>query len=165
MENNVIYKYKKKERKFIMIKIIDGDLFESKADIIAHQVNKKGAFNSGVAKQVREKYPEVFETYSRSYKSFNLGDVQYVETKDGKTIANMFGQNNYGYDGKQYTSYEAIDGCLKGLHAYCKHYNKTVALPYGLASVRGGAKWDKVYAMIEEIFDDMDVEIWRLDKG
>jgi O-acetyl-ADP-ribose deacetylase (regulator of RNase III) len=148
-----------------MIKIIDGDLFESNADIIGHSCNCQGKMNSGVAKQVREKYPEVYETYFRSYKNFDLGDVQYVETKDGKTIANMFGQNNYGYDGKQYTSYEALDGCLKGLHAYCKHYNKTVALPYGVGCVRGGGDFNIVYAMIEKIFDDMDVELWRLDKG
>ena len=34
-----------------MIKIIDGDLLTSNTDIIAHQVNCKGAFNSGVEKQ------------------------------------------------------------------------------------------------------------------
>ena len=37
-----------------MIKIIDGDLLASKTDIIAHQVNCKGAFNSGVARAIRE---------------------------------------------------------------------------------------------------------------
>ena len=34
-----------------MIKIIDGDLLASKTDIIAHQVNCKGAFNSYVYKR------------------------------------------------------------------------------------------------------------------
>ena len=37
-----------------MIKIIDGDLLTSNTDIIAHQVNCKGAFNSGVAKAIRD---------------------------------------------------------------------------------------------------------------
>ena len=37
-----------------MIKIIDGDLLNSEADIICHQVNCQGKMNSGVAKQIRE---------------------------------------------------------------------------------------------------------------
>lgn len=43
-----------------MIKIIDGDLFSSNADVIAHQVNCSSAMNSGIAKQIRNKYPEVY---------------------------------------------------------------------------------------------------------
>ena len=42
-----------------MIKHIKCDIFESGADLILHQVNCQGAMNSGVAKQVREKYPNV----------------------------------------------------------------------------------------------------------
>ena len=41
-----------------MIKIIDGDLLKSGADIICHQVNCSNAMNSGVAKQIREKAPD-----------------------------------------------------------------------------------------------------------
>lgn len=45
------------------IKIIDGDLFTTNAQIICHQVNCQGKMGSGVAKQVREKYPHVYEEY------------------------------------------------------------------------------------------------------
>ena len=38
------------------IKIIDGNLFDSKAKIIAHQVNCQGKMNSGVAKEVRQRF-------------------------------------------------------------------------------------------------------------
>lgn len=43
-----------------MLKHIKGDIFKSNADAILHQVNCQGVMNSGVAKQVREKYPIVF---------------------------------------------------------------------------------------------------------
>ena len=43
-----------------MIKIIDGDLLTSNTDIIAHQVNCKGAFNSGVAKAIRDYDAQVY---------------------------------------------------------------------------------------------------------
>lgn len=52
------------------IKIIDGDLFTTNAKIICHQVNCQGKMGSGVAKQVREKYPHVYEEYKRYVKAF-----------------------------------------------------------------------------------------------
>ena len=88
------------------IKIIDGNLFDSKAKIIAHQVNCQGKMNSGVAKEVRQRYP----------------------------------------------------------HVACD-LNCSVAMPYKIGCVRGGANWDEVYSMIEKAFKNIDVELWRLDKG
>lgn len=46
-----------------MIKIREGNLFDSNADIIAHQVNCQGIMGSGVARQIKKKYPEVFNMY------------------------------------------------------------------------------------------------------
>lgn len=51
------------------IKIIDGDLFTTNAKIICHQVNCQGEMNTGVAQQVREKFPHVFEGYKNFIKS------------------------------------------------------------------------------------------------
>ena len=44
-----------------MIKIIDGDLFDTDAKFICHQVNCMGKMGSGVALQVRKKFPHVYE--------------------------------------------------------------------------------------------------------
>lgn len=158
-----------------MIKILDGDLLESNATIIAHQVNCQGKFNSGVAKQVREKYKEVYDAYkwlcdTRSEcRDTLLGDCQVVETNDGKYIANLFGQLGYGYDGKQYTDIYALKRALIILRnkvlLSMNPENIVIAFPYGLGSVRGGAKWEDVYKLIEEVFRGYNIEIWRLDKG
>lgn len=48
-----------------MIKHIKCDIFKSGADIICHQVNCQGVMGSGIAKQVREKYPVVYRDYKR----------------------------------------------------------------------------------------------------
>jgi O-acetyl-ADP-ribose deacetylase (regulator of RNase III) len=156
-----------------MIKIIDGDLFNTKADIIAHQVNCSNAMNSGVAKQIRERYPEVFKAYQSLCKlRYNcehtlLGECQVIEVDENRSIANLFGQLGYGYDGQQYTDIGALKRAMIKLRNRCSldKENITIAMPYGLGSVRGGAKWEDVYAIIEEVFNDMDVELWRLDKG
>ena len=47
-----------------MIELRDGDLLkQDDVQVIAHQVNCKGAMNSGIAKQIREKYPDNFINY------------------------------------------------------------------------------------------------------
>lgn len=45
------------------VQIIDGDLFQTHAKYICHQVNCQARMGSGVAKQVRAKYPEVYNAY------------------------------------------------------------------------------------------------------
>ena len=46
-----------------MIKIIDGNLFDSKANFIVHQTNCLGVMGAGVALQVAEKFPHVEKEY------------------------------------------------------------------------------------------------------
>lgn len=43
--------------------IKEGNVFDSDAKIICHQVNCQGVMGSGVAKEVRERYPKVYEQY------------------------------------------------------------------------------------------------------
>lgn len=156
-----------------MIKIIDGDLFDTKAYVIAHQVNCSNAMNSGVAKQIRERYPEVFRAYQGLCKSRSkckhtlLGECQVIEANENRCIANLFGQLGYGYDGQQYTDIDALKRAMIKLRNRCSldKENIIIAMPYKIGSCRGGASWDKVYAIIEEVFDGYNVELWRLDKG
>lgn len=152
-----------------MIKIVEGDLLDATEDIIGHQVNAQGKMNSGVAKAIREKYPCVFDWYIQFYRDYPnkyelLGQVQYAECDD-KLIANMFAQYNYGYDGGQYTNPIALGECLLNIKTVAKRLNKTVALPYKIGCVRGGADWDTVYKMIDDIFVDYEVTLYKLDRG
>ena len=167
-----------------MIKIIDGDLFETDAKFIVHQVNCMGRMGSGVALQVKEKYPNVYEEYAKIVSSEMLGKIQvvpcnpqYIGCNPGSImipnteqwIVNLFAQDKYGYDGKQYTSIQALRECFVKLncllHEKNNNFGAKIAMPYKIGCCRGGADWNEVCAMIEGIFVDEDVEIWRLDKG
>lgn len=142
-----------------------GDLLHSKASYIVHQVNCQGAMNSGVAKCIREKFPVVFAEYNLYCKSSEpsqlLGNCLIVPVWNGQAVANLFGQNNFGYDGKQYTNYEALESALNILRIQLKP-GESIAFPYKMACDRGGADWKVVFDMITAIFKDFDVEIWRL---
>ena len=43
--------------------MIDGNIFDCTENIIVHQTNCQGVMGSGIAKQVKERYPEVFNAY------------------------------------------------------------------------------------------------------
>lgn len=152
-----------------MVKIIDGNLLESGADIICHQVNCQGKMASGVAAQISTRYPNVYNSYNWWCKMYEpadlLGQVQFVAINEKTLIANMFSQDQYGYDGKQYTSIQAFKSCLIKIHDKAFSNHLRIAMPYKIGCVRGGANWDEVYAIIEEVFEDYEVELWRLDKG
>ena len=99
------------------IKYFDGDVLTSTAPIIMHQVNCQGTMRSGVAKAISEKWPIVEEKYKNFCKTLSseelLGSTQVVKVNDNQYVANLFGQDKYGYNGKKYTSYDAIDNALK----------------------------------------------------
>lgn len=152
-----------------MIKIIDGNLFDTKAHIICHQCNCQGVMGSGVAAEVKRRYPYVFNSYRKDYEDgkLKLGYVNFATAQQDQVIANMCGQSVYGYDGKQYTNYESLQECLNKVLTFAiREYDvqPTIAFPYLMSCYRGGGDWNVVYKMIEDTFKDFDVEIWRLDK-
>ncbi len=77
-----------------MIKIIEGNLFDSQADILCHQCNCQGVMGSGVAAEVKKQYPQVYKAYRKDYQDgkLKLGYVNFAEAKDGQVIANLCGQ-------------------------------------------------------------------------
>lgn len=124
--------------------------------------------NSGVAKDIRNNFTEAYEEYKRFISSIKdnqslLGEVQLVNSKD-KIIANMFSQLNYGYDKKQYTNYLALATGLNKIFKFASQKGLTVAIPYKIGCVRGGADWNVVLKIIENIFMDYDITIYKLNK-
>jgi O-acetyl-ADP-ribose deacetylase (regulator of RNase III) len=151
------------------IKYIDGNILDSTAPIIMHQVNCKGVMNSGVAKAIKEKWPIVFEEYKKigTFSKNLLGGTQFVNIGNERYIANLFAQENYGYNGHKYTSYDAIDNCLKTVASYAERLKiERVAMPYKMSSDRGGADWQVILAILNSAFKDTNitVEIWKLEK-
>ena len=148
-----------------------GNLLDAQTDVIAHQVNCQGVMGSGVAKYIREKWANVYTAYKAEYDLFTdlnkplLGNCQLVQVNDHQYVANLFGQNKYGYDSKRYTSYDGIYDALINLAFQMENNNiNSIAFPYRMSSDRGGADWNVILAMIESVFKDTDItiEIWKL---
>ena len=150
-------------------KIVKCDLLDSDAPVIIHQTNCCRGFGSGVAKAIKDKWPVVAEKHllacevneaNKKPTSELLGKIQPVKVAPGKIVINMYAQDNFGYDGAKYTSYDALDECLKKVRQYCdKNAVKKVALPYKMSSVRGGADWEVVMALVKSAFNTSDIEV------
>lgn len=151
-----------------MIKFVEGDLLKATENIIVHQVNCQGVMGSGLAKQIRSKYPIVYQEYVKLCSRFTdnknlLGAVQMVKVSDGQVVVNLFGQYNYGREKMQYTDYEALSSGLLEIKNTAKRHQVSVALPQNIGCALGGGNWDIVYKMIESIFYDYNVTIYKLE--
>ncbi|UTL74784.1 Appr-1-p processing protein [Bacillus halotolerans] len=158
-----------------MIKIEKGNILDATEDIIVQQVNCKGVMGAGLAKAILNKYSNVKKEY-QSFRKFNLnkgltdkdllGLVNYVRVSDGKVIANVFGQVNIKknrFDKTVYTKTEALTRGLTEVKELSKQLNKSVAIPYGMGCGLAGGDWDIISELIDSIFSDYNVTIYKLD--
>lgn len=132
-----------------MINYIVGDLLEAKEKVIVHGCNNYGVMGSGVAKQIRDKWPNVFDEYHLKYKVFGLelGSIIPVETTDGKIIVNAITQDGFGKDGARYVVYEAVEKCFILINEKAYDWNASeIAMPR-IGAGLGGGDW----TIIEDI--------------
>lgn len=146
-----------------MIHYIQGDLFETDAGIIAHGVNCRGKFASGVAKLVGTKYPKARQYYLDKFDEdgWKLGDIQAVLQWDGTIIVNCATQDNYGYAGELNANYDAIRTAMESVKRLAQIKNKTIAIPKIGAGLAGG-DWTIIEKILEEVFTDYDITVYYL---
>lgn len=153
-----------------MLTNVKGDVLTNNKDVgktvvVCHQVNCKGVMGSGLAKQVKEKFPEVFVAYNKKCLAgdAHIGDVQFcpVIEKAGYIVANCFGQYGYGRD-KVHTNYEAIEQCFRKIRE--RFGGAVIRIPFNMGCGLGGGNWDVVYSIIqtELVSKGCNVEIWYM---
>ena len=152
-----------------MITTIKGDLVTAKG-IILHGVNCQGVMGSGVAKAIRDKWPQVYKEYADvvreyggpSYANEYLGEVHWVEIGD-VWVANCFTQEFYGKDGHRYASYDAMDRCMEEVARVAPQFpHAPINFPL-IGCHLGGLQWPIVREIIEfRIPDTFTKNLWVL---
>lgn len=154
------------------MKRVKGDVLESGAQLIAHQVNCQGVMGSGVALQIRKRYPNTYKAYlnycGQDYpRGRPLGRTMFtVEEYRGQKfyIASMFAQDRYGYDGRTYTDYGAFEKCLLEVENFCRvHAVHEIAMPYKIGCGRGGGDWRTVSKLIQNALRDFSVTLFEFN--
>lgn len=146
-----------------MIKYVQGDLFDTEADIIAHGCNCRNGFGSGVAKIVATKYPKAKYYFHEKYdeEGWKLGEVQFIQVVGGKYIANCATQYDYLPRGVCHADYDAIRTAMTRVKEFAKAKGLSIAIPKIGAGLAGG-DWDTIEAVLKEVFNDYDITIYYL---
>lgn len=142
-----------------MVEEIKKNLFLTNYDMIIHQVNCKGVMGKGFAKQITDRFPEVYVEYNKDYISgkLQLGYSLIVKTCNGKYISNICAQNEYGY-GKVFTNYEALrKGLYDSLIFAEKNNIFNISIPGYIGAGLAGGDWNVIKPMIYEIFGPSNV--------
>lgn len=144
------------------ITIKKGSILDADCDVIVHQVNCRGCMGKGLAKSIRAKYPEVYTAYmdvACRLGSLALGHVLTVEVAPGKYVANMFGQDSFGYVGR-HTDYEAVEQALTTMNKCYR--GLTVGFPMYIGCGLGGGDWNIIYSLIEKCTPDLEVYLYKV---
>lgn len=148
-----------------MITIKKGNILDCTENIIVHQVNSQGVMGGGLARQLADKYkglePFYFEHCREKNNSYQIlsGTVLfYGDVNNRRKIANIFSQKeNFN------TDYKAMKIALKEVKQYAKDIKLSIAIPYGIGCGIANGNWDKVYKIIEQVFSDYKVILYKLE--
>lgn len=144
-----------------MITEIVGNLLETdRCDVIVHQANLYHTFGAGIAKSIREQFPEAFE----ADKQTNHGDPLKLGTYSAakitepngtsiKFIINLYSQAGVGGQDRNARYDAMVDGLTKlrdKLEA--RKDTLTLGIPFQLGCGLANGNWGIVRAIIEAIF-------------
>lgn len=147
-----------------------GNLLESHCNIIMHQCNTMRTMGAGIAKQIKNKYPEAYKADCQFMMAQppqqKLGQFSWAQAADGRFIVNLYGQLRYGRE-KQHTDYVALQSALQQSFHWVKNNftNPIVGLPKGMGCNNAGGDWETVYDIIETVAKmyQIQVHIYQYD--
>ena len=135
-----------------MILEIKGNALAQDFTVLAHQCNCRGAMGAGIAKAIRAACPPAaFEEYRnicRNNRAEDLiGKVMFMETSDGRTICNVFGQRDYR-GGPSLTEYDALERAFDHILWMYDREGAVICIPGFFGCGLAGGDWDIVFDRI-----------------
>lgn len=136
--------------------ILNSDITKVSEGIIVHGCNAQGVMGSGVAKQLRTKYSNIFYEYVLELTEHKetgqdpLGSVSYARVSKDLIIMNCIVQKYYGKDGYKYISYDALDKAVKGVSCLATSLNYAIHVPWLMGAGLAGGNKNICYQIIEE---------------
>ena len=142
------------------IKYKRGNLLEAEEMHLVHGVNCQGVMGSGVARAIRDWYPQAYVDYRSAYQDGKvlLGNIVSSAQDDGRIIHNAITQEFYGRDAKTYVSYWAIAEVFSKLESYNLG---RIALPK-IGAGLGGGDWSVIEAIIENTLVRTEAIVYEL---
>lgn len=148
-----------------MIQVKKGDLLENaeqRFDVIVHGCNCFNNMGAGIAKSIKEKYPEAYRQDQKTKEGDKekLGTITVARYGSAKPfyVVNAYTQFKYGGGGRN-ADYDAIRSCMKRINEVFP--GKHIGLPKIGAGLAKG-DWSVIEKIIEDELTDVTYEVWTL---
>jgi len=149
-----------------MIKIVNGNLFNSGCDAFVNTVNTVGVMGKGIALEFKNRYPENYERYREACKNrqIQIGFMfvtQPPKSFTPKYIINFPTKRHW----REPSRLSFIDIGMRDLVYIIKKYElKSLAIP-ALGCTNGGLEWTEVMKVVfkhlDPIKDDLYIEFYQ----
>ena len=143
------------------MKYVKGDLIKlalsGEFDVITHGCNCFCTFGAGIAKQIKQHFPEAYkqDLLTKSGDRKKLGTCTAATTKNNLIIVNSYIQYDYSST-KICVNYNSVRDCMKYISENFKE--KRIGMPKIGCGLAGG-KWYIVEKIIEEELTNMDITV------
>lgn len=140
------------------------DIFNAPVEIIVHQANCFCTMGSGIAKEIKKRYPRAFlvdkNTVKGDAKKLGQFTVALANKNQDKTIINLYGQYAYGKQ-QMHTNYLALTKGFNNIKDFLNKFNPKakVGIPHNIGCGLGGGDWSVVEGIIQSVFRNSDIEI------
>lgn len=139
------------------MKSIKGDLLklakDGKFDVICHGANCLQIMGAGIARQIRDKYPEAYaaDKKTKIADDKKLGTFSKAKTKEGFLVYNFYTQYHLG----RCATLSAIKSCFEKLKQEITKETR-IGIP-AIGCGLGGLNWKDVEKLIDEVMVGYDI--------
>ena len=144
----------------------EGSLLDVTHGLIVHGCNAQGVMGSGVAKAVRDRYPQAFSDYRAAFDAggLSLGQVVWTVVNPNPAsrlaIANGITQRFYGRDPSvRYVDEAAVQTVFETVGAIARTHGLTVHYPK-IGAGLGNGDWSRLYPIIQRALEGVDHTLW-----
>ena len=140
-----------------MIKVLVGNMFESKMTTLVNTVNCVGVMGKGIAQAVKKRHPQMFQDYVRRCRSnqVNLGEPYHYSDLTGVSIVNFPTKGHW----KATTRVSDVRAGLKFFVDHVRQWEiESVAFP-PLGCGNGGLEWKQVGPLMYSSLKDLDIPV------
>ena len=155
------------------MKTIKGNLLDFPEDIncIFHQANTENVMGAGIARQIRERYPEAYEVdvnFHIPQGSERLGEYTFAQVgqKNGssKLIYNLYGQqlnkdSIWGVPTDYFMLKRSLEHALTDRINFFGHYDEAICgFPKLMGCGLGGGDWQIVQHLVEKTLSEFEMK-------
>lgn len=151
---------------------IEQNIFEGSWNGMVHVCNLHHTFGAGIARQVKNLYPQAYDADLRTKKADpnKLSSFSYAKVKN-REIFNLYAQKGIGSNGAPLNRNLQYDAFYDGVFKICQCIQSNnaivqykLAFPYQIGCGLAGGEWQIVFSIlknVESYFSNIDFDIYK----